>query len=198
MSTIATFAARTFAAALSAAALLGGVEAHAQPCPPITTLAQLPFAGVVSSNEAMGFAFDDETLDVDATPQGPTTTVESTLRIFSLDTTTGVFKGIMSGPWSGRLPNGKAMTGKILPTNNNYFSIRFQYQITDPNSGFPYVLTFNGAIRAEDVASTVGNLSTCKPTIFVAGTYTYRIPVSTAPTQGPVPFSGLMFVEVLS
>ncbi len=189
---------RMLAVSLSATALLGAAGAHAQSCPPITTLAQLPFAGTVSSNDAMGFAFDDENLDVDATPRGPTTTVESTLRIFSLDPMTGTFKAIMYGPWSGHLPNGKPVTGKIQSTNNNYFSVKFQYQITDPVSGFPLHYTFNGAIRADDVASTTGNLSTCQPTIFMAGTYTYKIPVSTAPVQGPAPFSGTMFVQVLS
>lgn len=190
------FAVNTLAAlGLAAAVALGaGAARAANPCAgvaPITTLAGLPFSGVLPANTIAGFMFDDETFDRDpaVTVQNLGSTVQSNLRILSLNTATGAFAGTLFGPWSGAAS--KTVTGTILPTNGAYFSFKMSYSVPVPKTRFNTGWTFTGAIRS--VVRPVG--ANCLTGLFIAGTYTANTPsaVVGGGVSGPAPFSGAGF-----
>ncbi len=189
--------ARLLLLAASALTLSGAAQA-ACTLTPATTLAQLPFAGTVSNSNVDGFMFDNEGYTVQ--PGEPNTnllnSVESSLRILSLDALTGAFTGTVYGPYAANSTLTKAVTGKIVQTNGANFSINYSYTVAGKVRGSYYVLQFAGAIRSLVMPATATD--SCYTAEHIAGTYTstaHFLSLNGATTSvfGPSPFSGFEF-----
>lgn len=188
-----------FAPAGTHAALAGS-----NPCAglsPITTLAGLPFAGVVSASSLQGFNFDNEGFahDPAVTPMSLGSSIESSLRILSLNASTGAFTGQMFGPWATN--SGVAVTGTIVAGTGPTFSIKFSYNPPTKIVGTSFTYNFTGAFQSLLVPMTgLFGSTTCGMPLYIAGTYvvvTHSNIIGKGGTSLPAPFSGVSYLATI-